>query len=77
MKDKIKLEVKGYCIKIYMFGLLHLQLKKDDWYGLQSYKHSTGDYRIQYYLKSGMIETQYDDKAKWETILKLLDKAEL
>jgi hypothetical protein len=68
--------IKDNQIKIFINDVLHLMIKKDEFTGLQSW--IIGDekktYYIEFYLKSGDILAEYDNKEKWTKILTLLNQ---
>lgn len=64
--------------KIYINGLIHLNLKMDEFIGIKSYMEpdKTSQYFIEFHMKTKMILCRYNQKSKWISMLKLLDKSQ-
>lgn len=63
-------------LKIYIDGLLHLELPMNNHCGVQSWLEGSNKqmYFIEFYRKEGnSILLEYDDKDIWCEILKLID----
>lgn len=61
-------------LRIYINGILHIQLKLQDLIGFQSWIHGEREYYIEYYFQgNNKITTAYGEKDKWVAILKLLE----
>ena len=73
------IKIKDNAIKIYFNGYIHVAIKQKDIKGFQSW--IMGDenkkYCIEFYIDKVSILTEYDERDKWETILKLLDNSEI
>ncbi len=78
---KFSLKLANKSIKIYIDGLLHLSIKQSELLSIQSWVNGNGEnrqYHIMYTLKNGVeVESDYNDRIKWESILKLLDEAKI
>lgn len=64
-------------LRIYINGLLHLDILMESYLGLQSWLEGTNNYIyfIEFYLKGeDAIICEYDDKDIWKEILTLIDK---
>lgn len=65
-------------LKIYIEGLLHLELRMDNHDGIQSWLEGSCKskiYKIEFYRKeSDPIVTEYDDIKIWKDILVLIDE---
>lgn len=62
-------------LKIYINGVLHLQLKLLDMVGFQSWIHGENEFFIEYYFSTrDKITTVYGDRDLWQKVLTLLDK---
>ena len=61
-------------IRIYFGDLLHLHVQRSKLLGIQSWRNGDKNYSIQYVMVGGTVTTEYDDKEKFEAILKQLDK---
>jgi hypothetical protein len=73
---KFKLTTKGDYFKVYIDGLLHLALKKDEVKGVQTWA-TDGDinpFKIEFYSHFGEVLIEYDTLDKWKRMLKLVDK---
>lgn len=73
---KATLSVKNNYIKIYINGIIHVCLKRDEFIGFQSYYrgYNSDLYVIEFYMKMQIIKVEYDLIDKWKAVLKLLDK---
>lgn len=63
-------------LKIYIEGILHVNIPLEEYNGLQSWLEgdNTYMYYIEYYLKSGgSILCEYEDREIWENILNKVD----
>lgn len=70
----IEVAVTRGLLKIHIDGLLHLCVMHDE-LAVHSWIIKGGDYFIQYTQKNGtVVTTDYDDRSKFEAILKQLDK---
>lgn len=78
MKD-CSLVIEDNCIKLYIDGLLHLNLKQSEFIGFQSWIQGdkSKKYCIEFYMKTNEILTQYDEIDKWTAVLKVLDNRDL
>lgn len=64
-------------LRLYINGLLHLEIPMNGHNGLQSWIEGSNKYMyfIQLYRKEGQaIRLEYDDKEIWESVLKLIDE---
>lgn len=61
-----------YNHRIFINGILHLSIKIEELVGVQSYKNEPTKYSIDYYLRTGIIKTEYDREDTWKGILLLL-----
>ncbi len=77
MKDKITCLRNNHNLRIYINEILHLQIIMENHNGLQSWLEGTNNFNffIELYKKGQpSVLCEYDDKERWETILKLLDE---
>lgn len=75
MKVTLKKTLKNF--KIYIEGLLHVNVPIEEYSGIQSWLEgdNTHTYYIEYYLKNNQtILCEYEDRKLWEEILKQIDK---
>lgn len=75
--NKYKCVRSFYSLKIYIDNILHLEIRMENHDGIQSWYEDSGKkmFCIEFYRKVGAsILLEYDEKDKWETILKLIDK---
>lgn len=57
------------------FGtVLHLHVKRSKLLGIQSWRYGEKNYFIEYTMEGNAITCEYDDKEKFEAILKRLDE---
>ena len=73
----VSIKINNGFIRIYIDGILHFCIKREEFLGFQSWLIGEGEnrmYIIEYYTKSGEILTEYDNKKLWSKILGLLDK---
>jgi len=77
MKDVYEIKVTAYTISILINGVPHVSIKKDELIGIQSWIEHETLYFIEFTLRSGLIETEYDSKEKWLSVLKLLGSKDL
>jgi len=76
MKATIKIGVT--CINIFLDDMLHLSLKRNLIYGIQSWKNSTNNYEIEYhFIGQPSIRSQYDNKNTFISLLKELEKLDI
>lgn len=63
-------------IKIYINGLLHLSINRNELLGIQSWLKGTKRrmYYIEFTMRTREILSNYDSRATWAEILKLLDQ---
>ncbi len=76
-KPKITCKRDGKDLKIYINGLLHLQIMMDNHVGIQSWYEGTNHkhYKIEFYQKEGeSFYSAYQIRETWEEILRLVDK---
>lgn len=76
---KYSINVEDGLIRIYITGLVHLMLKKKELIGFMAWMigDESPKYRIEFYLKSRVVFTEYDTPEKWKEILRLLDRGDL
>lgn len=74
---KVEIKIDYYNIKIYIDGLVHLCLKRNQYVGYQSWSDGNGAYKIEFYTKTNSITIEQDSKEKWVQILKALDKSKI
>lgn len=63
--------------KIYIEGLLHVNIPIEEYSGMQSWLEGDNVYThyIEFYLKNGQrILCEYEDRKLWEEILKQIDE---
>jgi len=68
-KPKIKVETNYNSLRIFINGILHLSIKKNELISVQSWLIENL-YIIEYTTKDTEILTEYVDRETWETILK-------
>ena len=62
-------------LKIYINGLIHLNIKLLDLLGFQTWIHGEKEYFVEYYYKDGSkITTAYGEKDIWEKVLKIIEE---
>ena len=73
---KITVQTNFTSVKIYFNDILHLCFDRSKLVGLQSWVEGKDvyRYRIEYTFDDNVILTEYDDKEKFNTILKEMDK---
>lgn len=72
---KVTTEVSNFNIRFYIDGQLHLSFKESEYSGLHTFiDGNKGVWCVEVHLKGGIITLQYDSKAKWDAMLKSLDK---
>lgn len=76
MKAEVSLQVTATYIKIYINGIIHIQLPYFKEIVLQSWKQGKNWYCICFYDKEGneLTESWYKEREVWEQILKLWDE---
>lgn len=78
METKVEVKIVDSYINIYIGDIIHLCIDRNKLIGFQSWIDTTKDYYcnffIEYYTNDKNIITEYNDKNKWEEILKQLDK---
>lgn len=75
IKWRVRLDTKGLGIKIYINDLLFLYIKDyKDFIGIQSWKEGKDYYHIEVYTINKTIKLEFNDMAKWVSILKLFDE---
>lgn len=74
---EIKVELYFDVLRVRFGDTTHLHVEVTKLLGFQSWPERYGNKKfiIQYVLKGGQIICEYDDEAKWKTILDGLDKA--
>lgn len=79
MKYKIEVKLVYNSLKVYINGLTHISISNiDEVFGFNSYSVGTEFFYIVITSKSGItIETNYQKREIWESILKGLDKISL
>lgn len=65
----------GNYIKIYIRGILHLQLPNDEPIVIQAWVKNEQSFMIEYRTRSGtkLTHSEYNQSKKWKAILALLD----
>jgi hypothetical protein len=61
-------------LRIYFGDTLHLHVKRSKLLGVQSWRYGENNYSIEYTMDGNNILTEYDDKEKFEAILRRLDE---
>ena len=61
-------------LRIYINGILHFILEKEEFVLLQSWYMNKTDCRITIYAKTRDIALEYNSVEKWKTVLKILDE---
>ena len=77
MANKIKIKRDFQNLRIYINGILHLEIRMNNHDGVQSWYEGSKKkmYFIEFYRKEGgPILMGYDEFEIWETILKLIDE---
>ena len=69
----IKIEHKGYELKILIDELPHLIIK-DRIIGFQAWNNENSLYEVEFYTKHKNIVVQYDSELKWKLLLTELNK---
>ena len=76
MANDIEIKRDFQSLKIYINGLLHLEIRMNNHDGVQSWYEGSKKkmYFIEFYRKEGNpILLAYDEYENWKTILKLID----
>lgn len=69
----MRVETRFGRIVIYFGDTLHVSIARDKLLGVQSWRLDDRNYRIEYTMDGGAILSEYDDRAKWEFVLKGLE----
>jgi len=71
------IRVTGKFVKVYFRGLLHLLFRLDEYRGLQSWIEADGAggsyYFVTLYLGDAEVTCDYDERWKWEELLRLFE----
>ena len=73
-QSDIRVVLGYYALRIYMSGVLHLRLERSEFFGVSSWIDGGSKFCIEYHMVGGSITTEYDSRAKFEAILKELDR---
>lgn len=71
---KIDIIIEFDTIKIYIKTILFLAIRRDEYVGLQSWIEGEMKWKIEFYLKTTSIITEFNSKEKWKAMLTELDK---
>lgn len=71
---KFSITTKGAYLKIFIDGVVHVCIEQKKIVGFQSWKSGNGWYCIEFYTSKKSILLEYDNIAKWKSILDLLNK---
>ena len=74
--NKILVKIENGNLKILINNILHLQLKTEEFLGIQSYVKEK-IYYIEFYFSNTMIEVDYNNEKLWVGILKQLNKIKI
>jgi hypothetical protein len=79
MKYNIEVSSSDFDLLIKFDGITHLRVSLAQLVGIQSWIQGKNNkkYIIEYSTKTTTIQSEYDDRNKWEQILAELDKLEI
>lgn len=69
----VEVQFGYYTIRIRIDGVLHLLLLRSEFLGFQAWKDNDTQYCIEYVMKGGSMQCEYDTREKWQAILAKLD----
>lgn len=63
-------------IRIFINGILHVAIKRDDLVGIQSWREREGEFWIEYGFSRGQsVKCFYDTEEKWKKVLEHLQNS--
>ena len=72
---KVELKLSNNQLRIYIDGLIHVNIRLDELVGIQSWEQGGLCY-IEFYLKTTFIKCEYNKPELWKEILKVLEDFE-
>ncbi len=68
------IEISHYFIKVYVNGLLHVMVKRNEFVGISSWSDGNSKYSIEYHTNQTSILTEFDSRENWERVLVVLNE---
>lgn len=71
---KIEIQLNHYDLRVLIDELLHIYILRDEFIGFQTWADDESMFVIEYYTKTNKITTQWNNKEKWEQLVKSLNE---
>lgn len=71
---KTEIQLNHYDLRILIDGLPHIYILRDEFVGFQTWADDESMFVIEYYTKTNKITTQWNNKEKWEQLIKSLNE---